>query len=147
MNAKPCIEHDLKCRGSGYGYLQHEGRQVLAHRLAYCNHLGKRIEEIEGLVVRHSCDNPRCINPQHLKIGTQAENMADKTERGRTLRGAEIENSKLKQHQIDEIKRLYKPRSKTFNQYQLGKMFKVSQGQISMIINGKRWANESGDAA
>jgi len=59
----------------------------------------------------------------------------------------EIGNSKLKQHQIDEIKRLYKPRSKTFNQYQLGKMFKVSQGQISTIINGKRWANESGDAA
>ena len=147
MSATDCIEHDRKCRGIGYGYLQHEGRQVLAHRLAYCQHKGLSLEAIKGLVVRHKCDNPKCINPDHLELGSQADNMADKVARGRALKGEEIGNSKLTEEQVAEIKRLYIPRSRQFNQYQLAKRFNVSQSQISMIVTGQRWSYTKGEAA
>lgn len=133
--------------GIGYGYLQHEGRQVLAHRLAYCQAHNLSLEDIGGQVVRHKCDNPKCIEPSHLEIGTQADNMADKVKRGRVLRGEAVGNSKLSPDQVSEIKRLYKKRSKNFNQYQLAKKFGVSQGQISMIVGGKRWGHAQGEAA
>lgn len=142
-----CINHTFKCRGIGYGYLQHEGKQVLAHRLAYCRAHSLSLEDISGQVVRHKCDNPKCVNPDHLEIGSQADNMTDKVQRGRVLRGEHIGNSKLTQDQVSEIKRLYKKRSKAFNQYQLAKRFGVSQSQISMIVGGKRWSHTEGDAA
>lgn len=89
-----CINHTFKCRGIGYGYLQHEGKQVLAHRLAYCQANDLPLEDIAGQVVRHKCDNPKCVNPDHLEIGSQADNMTDKVQRGRALRGEHIGNSK-----------------------------------------------------
>mgnify|MGYP001135819453 CR=1 FL=1 len=142
-----CLEHQLKCRGPGYGYLQHNGKQVLAHRLAYCQANGIDMPAIDGMVVRHKCDNPKCINPDHLLVGTQADNMADMHERGRGLRGEKVGNSKITDDQADEIRRLYKPRSRKFNQYQLAKRFGITQPQVSMILSGKRRSHQSGDAA
>lgn len=139
MNSKSeCLDHQLKSRGAGYGYLQHNGKQVLAHRLAYCQANKVSMAAIDGMVVRHKCDNPRCINPSHLLIGTQADNMNDMRERGRDLKGEKIGNSKITDKQADEIARLYKPRDKSFNQYQLAKKFGITQSQVSMIINGQR---------
>lgn len=142
-----CAEHQLKTRGPGYGYLQHEGAQVLAHRLAYCQANDLDMSAIDGLVVRHRCDNPRCINPDHLDIGSQADNIADKVLRGRALRGEAVGNSKISDAQADEIRRLYQPRSKDFNQYQLAKKFGITQSQVSMILSGQRRGHQSGGAA
>ena len=102
-----CSEHQFKCRGAGYGYLQHRGKQVLAHRLAYCQANGLDISDIDAQVVRHKCDNPKCVNPEHLELGTQADNIADMHSRGRGLKGEMIGNSKLTDEQAEEIRRLY----------------------------------------
>lgn len=64
----------------GYGVVDFSGRPVLAHRIVF--QIIKHIDP-SGLVVCHSCDNPRCCNPGHLWLGTQADNMADMWAKGR----------------------------------------------------------------
>ena len=65
----------------GYGRVQHEGRKLRVHRLAWFLHHGPIPD---GLVVLHSCDVPECVAIAHLRLGTQAENLADAAEKGRT---------------------------------------------------------------
>lgn len=67
---------------SGYGVFSRGHVNVLAHRDAWEKANEQPIPA--GMVVRHSCDNPPCINPDHLLLGTQADNMRDKVLRGRT---------------------------------------------------------------
>jgi hypothetical protein len=70
---------------NGYGLFHCDERNVKAHRFAYELCVGPIPE---GLEVRHRCDVPRCVNPDHLEVGTHAENMADMVRRGRVARGA-----------------------------------------------------------
>jgi hypothetical protein len=66
--------------GRGYGALHVAGRKVLAHRFSYELHFG-RIPP--GRVIMHRCDNPICVRPDHLKLGTQLDNIADREAKGR----------------------------------------------------------------
>lgn len=68
----------------GYGNILHRGKVMLTHRVAY--ELAHGVE-LEGMVVCHKCDNPPCINPEHLFLGTHADNVHDKMEKGRQTRG------------------------------------------------------------
>jgi hypothetical protein len=65
----------------GYGVTHYKGRNVSAHRLSA--HLWLGMDLSDPRQVMHNCDNPRCFNPKHLKIGTQLENEMDKIARGR----------------------------------------------------------------
>ncbi|WP_438768078.1 HNH endonuclease [Kushneria sp. TE3] len=79
----PCIEHTGSYHYSGYGRVYRNGKSLGAHRVAYCRANGLEIEDISGKLVRHACDNPACVNPEHLSLGDHADNMMDKMHRGR----------------------------------------------------------------
>lgn len=93
MIATPCIEYTGRFDKDGYGVFWRDGTPVLAHRDAAAKRYGAAA--IVGKVVRHSCDNPACINEDHLLIGTQADNMQDKVERGRQAKADSLPQAKL----------------------------------------------------
>lgn len=75
-----CWEWPLKCNRGGYGQLLIEGKLRQTHRLSYEQHVGPIPA---GFHVLHACDNPACMNPNHLWTGTAADNMRDKSAKGR----------------------------------------------------------------
>jgi|1185.fasta_scaffold02358_2 hypothetical protein len=81
-DANGCWNWQGTRRRKGYGQISAEGRVVSTHRLAYRLAHG---EIPDGMVVRHRCDNPPCINPDHLEVGTHADNSRDMVERGRMV--------------------------------------------------------------
>ena len=76
------------CKSMGYGQIKHGGKMVASHRLSYEMAYGKFPKELHVL---HTCDNPGCVKPEHLWLGTHKENQKDKTEKGR-------HHSQLKTH-------------------------------------------------
>lgn len=103
-----------------------------AHQVSYEAYKGKIPE---GLVVRHICDNPCCINPDHLILGTQADNVADRESRGRRkdINGEKIGTSKLTAEQALEI------RASELSLSQLAKIYNVHKTTVSLIKTGKSW--------
>lgn len=99
----PCIDHEKQGNKHGYACRWVDGRSILVHRLAYCKARNISIESIAGLIVRHACDNPRCINPEHLLLGTHADNMRDKSERRRLV------GIKLTVEQVKETRAICQP--------------------------------------
>jgi len=87
----------------GYGIFAVNSRPVLAHRFAYALFVG---EIPAGMCICHSCDNSRCVNPDHLFIGSHRDNMNDMVAKGRVARGARHGNVKLSADTVRAI-RLY----------------------------------------
>jgi DNA-binding XRE family transcriptional regulator len=81
-------------------------------------------------------DNPPCVNPAHLFLGTQAENMRDMIRKGRNVTGEKHGNAKLTDLEIIEIRRLYA--LSTYTQQELGDKFSVCNQSINLIVNYKR---------
>lgn len=122
-------------RGMRYGRVSWGGVSVGAHRLAYETWVGPIPE---GFLVRHKCDNPPCINPEHLEVGTPADNARDMIERGRKVvtRGEARHNAKLTEDQVIQIRELY---SEGVGQMDLATRFGVTNKNISAIVLGKTW--------
>jgi hypothetical protein len=116
---------------SGYGVFRFPSCNIRAPRLAYFIRHEKDPGEHE---VCHTCDNPPCVNPDHLFKGTAKDNADDRTAKGRTLRGERHARSKVTDEQVREIIRLYT--STVPNQYTLAEMFGISQGTVFNILRG-----------
>lgn len=91
-----CHEWTSTLDKDGYGILTVEGKKRKAHRLA----LELEGVDIKGKLVMHVCDNPKCVNPKHLKTGTQKDNMADMSSKERGC-------MKLSKEQVRNIRILY----------------------------------------
>lgn len=131
-----CIEFQGYKMPSGYGvYYTKKNRKKLAHRVAYEENYGPIPS---GLCVCHKCDNPPCINPRHLFLGTQADNIKDKVNKNRQSRvfGELHGRAKLTNDQIKEIRTLYTPYG-YMNQRRLAKRFGVCREYISVILLNK----------
>ena len=77
---RDCWEWMGTKNGKGYGVVRHDGKTWMAHRLAF---LFANAVHPEGKFVLHECDNPACINPKHLRLGTAQDNAQDQKQRGR----------------------------------------------------------------
>lgn len=110
----------------GYGMLGLGNRKTAeVHRISWKIHRG---EIPEGVCVCHRCDNPGCVNPEHLFLGTKSDNRADAMMKGRL--------QKLDDRKEKEIEDLYYSRSK-ISQKRLAKIFGVSQSTIGRITRVK----------
>lgn len=122
---------------TGYGRFRMGSEMVYAHRVAYCLHHGLELVEIRSKCVCHSCDNPPCCNPDHLWIGTKADNQHDMAEKGRSQVGEKHHNTKMKDYDIKNIRDLLK--SGWCTQQTMANAFGVSQSTISKIHTGQSW--------
>ena len=125
----------------GYGMIRWgpSHKKSMAHRVAYELSVGPIPD---GHVVMHLCDNPSCCNPAHLSTGTQAENLADMTEKGRRRwgckRGTEHHNAKLTPSKVIKI------RSFDGTDEEAARMFRVSKTCIRRVKSGQAWSHVTG---
>ena len=118
----------------GYGRLYDEKKRIYAHRFAYENYIGAIPP---GMSVCHNCDNPACVNPRHLFLGTQNDNMQDKTNKNRQAKGSKHGTAKLTEENVLQIKRLLLEKQMT--QMDIGRIFNVTDKAISLIACGINW--------
>lgn len=133
--------------GVGYGMInlgRKNGRTNLeyTHRAAYETVHGKG--SAFGLIVRHACDMPLCVNPDHLSLGTHKDNAQDMVRRGRSLRGMRATRARLTDSQVAQI--ISQSRA-GIHQRVIAKSFGVDQSAVSLIASGKRWSHVTGRAA
>lgn len=103
-----CWEWTGNLSGNGYGQMVVKRKKFLVHRVAAAQWLGLDISDSSKLVCHH-CDNPICFNPEHIYVGTPADNMRDRRERGRqnVKRGEEAPQAKLSEGQVMKMREMY----------------------------------------
>jgi hypothetical protein len=117
-------------------------RTISTHRASYEVYVGPIPD---GLCVLHRCDVPRCVNPRHLFLGTQSDNIADRHAKGRTvvirLTGSNAPHAKLTEGDVAEIRKL---RSAGYTLQRLGEMYGIEPSGICMMCTGKTWKSAPG---
>lgn len=134
-----CIEILRKGQHSGHVRIRVGRKKYQAHRLAW---IAERGPIPEGMAVCHKCDNPPCVNPDHLFLGTQTENIADMDRKGR--RG--IWRPTGEKHGMavlieSDVKAILERLKSGLSQSKVGREFSVSRGCIQAIANGRSWTH------
>lgn len=117
-----------------YGRIKHRYKTILAHRFSFEINVRKLLP---GEAACHKCDNPECVNPNHLFAGTKSQNTLDCVAKKRNPKGEKLGMSKLRNHQIIEIRKEYE-RGVT-RQVELAQKYGICQTAISSIILRKTW--------
>jgi len=90
----------------------------------------------KGLMVLHHCDNPPCVNPQHLYVGTHSDNMRDRKLRQRDARGTNVNTNKLSEDDVQEIRWLCQD---GIMKRKIADAYDVTPAQIGQISSNKVW--------
>lgn len=116
----------------GYGVFQFEHCGYRANRFAWVLSYG---DIPEGMFICHKCDNPQCVNPSHLFLGTPRDNARDMYRKKRNT----VASRKLNETIVREMRHLYDTRQ--MNQMQLAAKYGIHQTQVSNIVNRKQWTD------
>ena len=130
----------LGAKDRGYGRFRGpEGATVQAHRFAFDRYVRPLAPKPKGRtgavgeVVCHQCDNPACVNPAHLFVGSQADNLADMQRKGR-----KVSPAILTQADADAIRRAYT--GKRGEQVALARQYGIAPQTVNNILRGRRWS-------
>ncbi len=107
--------------------------EELAHRFSWILHNGPIPK---GLCVLHKCDNPACVNPAHLFIGTRMDNVQDMTQKGRGAIGARHHAARLSDEDIMNIRKLA---AQGISRKQISEQYGISPSHLCCIVHGTRW--------
>lgn len=125
---------------SGYGNMNINGKTTSSHRISWQINFG---EIPKGLYVCHHCDNRKCVNPSHLFLGTNDDNMKDMKMKGRGKGkyqfGETNSMSKLTSKEVIEIRELYA--SGKYTLLKIANKYNISFQHVSDLIHRKRWAH------
>ena len=132
-----CWEWQNATNACGYGTFKLNKKMMSAHRIAWRITRGPIPKD---MCVLHHCDNPACVNPDHLFIGTHSDNIKDAVIKGRVVppdsRGERHGKSRLTENDVHEIRRLH---SFGIKQKILGKMWRTSRRNVSWIVCKGNW--------
>ena len=131
-----CWEWTAYKSSGGYGHFRFRGKDRGTHRFSWLLHNGIIPE---GLCVLHDCDNPACVNPAHLFLGTHKDNTQDSIKKGRwpDRNGEAAGGSKLTEAQVLSIRAEYKIGN--ISQRELARKYNVSHDTIWRIVTRKSW--------
>lgn len=117
----------------GYGRFWAQKMDLRAHRISFWMHHG---ETPEGMCVCHRCDNPRCVNPAHLFLGSIVENRMDCVHKRRNTKGSAMHTAKLKEEDIPVIRDRKRSGARSV---ELAMEYGVSNSTIKRIVSGSMW--------
>lgn len=144
-NSKLCWEWTATTMNNGYGHFWYNKKLTLAHRVSYQFYIG---QIPNGICVLHKCDNRKCVNPNHLFLGTYQDNATDRKNKGRGNIPTGVKNprTKLSIKQVKEIRKLLIKQQKILLDYKnhythraIAEKYNVTTGAIVCIANGKNW--------
>lgn len=138
VGPQTCWEWQGRVNQDGYGTLNFKGTVSLAHRLAWIIHSEEEIPH--GKQVLHTCDNRKCMNPNHLYIGDHLKNMRDMVERGRggNQKGEKNGNCKLSEKDVVEIKSLL---AKGKKRKEIASKYKIAAITVDRIKYKRAWSH------
>ena len=126
-----CLEYTGKHGHYGYGRVHVDGKERGAHRVMACIKGNAPLDT--SLFALHSCDNPPCVNPDHLRLGTPTDNVRDMFARNRIALGSERRNAKLTEEEVVYIRESPAPAKV------IAIMFHMSESAVYLIRSGKLW--------
>lgn len=129
-----CWEWDACKNEYGYGVFSYEGKPMQAHRVSWEIYVGSKPD---NMCVLHRCDNPGCVNPAHLFLGTRTDNANDRDNKGRVQHGEKHYNAKLTEAKVIEIRSRYAAGER---QCDMACEYGVDPAAISLIVNRHTWA-------
>ena len=139
-SSNECWEWKASKFKDGYGAFWNGDNQIRAHRFSWEFHFGNIPE---GVLVCHHCDNPSCVNPNHLFLGTIQDNINDKCKKGRadggSIKGEEHYFSKVTNKEVIRIRELYD--TGKYFQREIGELFGISRSNVGEIIRRKTWTH------